>query len=1178
MKKKGLAFLALALLAAWQASALSVSCGYFEGDKSPANASAAGIVNPYSFTLTKTTSNPRPSQTLAVTAAPAGWKTTDWLVNYNNNSWNKSDFTSKGVSDNSFTYTWADADDGATFRNIAVRFDPITVTLRFDTNGGTPYSEPSPYLHANNEFGPFLSTNVVSMPKYSGTRAGYSFEGWTNEYVTAFGKGAPGTNTFDPVAKFGLRNADTNVWLYATWSAKSYTVAFDANGGSVNPESKSVTYDSTYGGLPTPAWAGHEFKGWFTAASGGTEVTSATKVTATSNHTLYAHWDANSYSLTMAVEGGGSVSPSAGTHSYSHDTQVTLVATPNVGWLFRDWLEDGLAETSRTVTVTGPATYTAVFTQEIFTVMFDANGGSVDTPSTNLTYDSTYGTLPTPTWTGHNFDGWYTALPPEGVKETGSTHVTSNHTLYAHWTAKACTLTFDLNGNGGSDKPADATATYGSAMPALSSLPKRTGYTFEGFYDVASGGTQYYAADGTGARLWDKDTEARATLYAHWTAKEYAFTVDPNGGTFKESTEPSLLSPNLIFGSRNWNALNAATRTGYTLTGFWTAASGGVQVWDASRKAVKGDYWTESKDNLGTWKHDAPDGTFTAYAQWSANVYTVTLDANGGEFGQGAATTRVNATYDSPMPALTSGQIPTRTGYEFRGFRDAKSSGTPYYRATGTSLRNWDKAANATLYAQWTPITYSIAFNGGAGASGEMATIAGVAYGQSVTLPTNAFSKPGCAFQHWKQGALEYADGATVSNLTTTAGATVTLVAAWDGPFWIKFDANGGSGTMDVQRFEQGEPQALSENLFTRAGYGFSGWATNEVAAAALKVTYTNRQVVVDIAEVGSTNTIFAVWATNTYWVAFDANGGTGDAMAPQRFVYDQVQNLSSNTYSNGVLWRFGGWSNTVDGVVYADGASVSNLCAEANATNTLIAVWADDRTDLSRAMHCTNMQWYGMVMPPLDKGSNMWTIREGEGFGYEGSGSCVEQAGPAGNALVSSVVTNGTLTFWCRNTDESEARLFMATNGKTDSFFDGEPDEPVATLDANSGWQKLSFDITYPGTGDYYIKFAVMSRGGNLQIDQMTWTPSGGDNPEPTEADRVEPSGVSMTDGAMAISFTGDASFAYHLLATDSLSPTNWYDFGGTNVGTGSLQSFAIPIDAEHPQRFFKIEVIRKP
>lgn len=70
----------------------------------------------------------------------------------------------------------------------------------------------------------------------------------------------------------------------------SYTVAFNANGGSCSTGSKSVKYSSTYGTLPTPTRNGYTFNGWYTAASGGTKITESTTVTATSNHTLYAHW------------------------------------------------------------------------------------------------------------------------------------------------------------------------------------------------------------------------------------------------------------------------------------------------------------------------------------------------------------------------------------------------------------------------------------------------------------------------------------------------------------------------------------------------------------------------------------------------------------------------------------------------------------------------------------------------------------------------------------------------------------------------------------------------------------------------------------------------------------------------------------------------------------------------
>lgn len=73
----------------------------------------------------------------------------------------------------------------------------------------------------------------------------------------------------------------------------SYTVTFNANGGSCSTSSKTVTYGNAYGTLPTPTRSGYTFNGWYTAATGGTKVTSSTAVSATSNHTLYAHWTCN---------------------------------------------------------------------------------------------------------------------------------------------------------------------------------------------------------------------------------------------------------------------------------------------------------------------------------------------------------------------------------------------------------------------------------------------------------------------------------------------------------------------------------------------------------------------------------------------------------------------------------------------------------------------------------------------------------------------------------------------------------------------------------------------------------------------------------------------------------------------------------------------------------------------
>lgn len=103
------------------------------------------------------------------------------------------------------------------------------------------------------------------------------------------------------------RQSDTNYGsdsntVSTTVSAATFTVTFNANGGTTPTPSKSVTYGSTYGTLPTPTRQGHEFLGWFTAASGGSQVTSSTTVSITANQILYAHWKV--LSILHPVSGG----------------------------------------------------------------------------------------------------------------------------------------------------------------------------------------------------------------------------------------------------------------------------------------------------------------------------------------------------------------------------------------------------------------------------------------------------------------------------------------------------------------------------------------------------------------------------------------------------------------------------------------------------------------------------------------------------------------------------------------------------------------------------------------------------------------------------------------------------------------------------------------------------------
>ena len=88
--------------------------------------------------------------------------------------------------------------------------------------------------------------------------------------------------------------------------AKTYTITFNPNGGTVSTTSKTVTAGSTYGTLPTPERANannysYSFAGWYTAASGGTRIQSTTTVSLTANQTLYAHWTSTLLTSTCGV-------------------------------------------------------------------------------------------------------------------------------------------------------------------------------------------------------------------------------------------------------------------------------------------------------------------------------------------------------------------------------------------------------------------------------------------------------------------------------------------------------------------------------------------------------------------------------------------------------------------------------------------------------------------------------------------------------------------------------------------------------------------------------------------------------------------------------------------------------------------------------------------------------------
>ncbi len=135
------------------------------------------------------------------------------------------------------------------------------------------------------------------------------------------------TNTLQSSAVYNttLMNNLCNHTVKAKWTPNTYTVYFNANSSGVylNQTSKSVTYDATYGTLPTPSKTGYSFLGWFTSPSGGTQITSSTEVDIIANQNLYAHWRPNNYTVSFS---GGSVYPSSKVVTF--DSSYGVLPTP----------------------------------------------------------------------------------------------------------------------------------------------------------------------------------------------------------------------------------------------------------------------------------------------------------------------------------------------------------------------------------------------------------------------------------------------------------------------------------------------------------------------------------------------------------------------------------------------------------------------------------------------------------------------------------------------------------------------------------------------------------------------------------------------------------------------------------------------------------------------------------
>lgn len=171
------------------------------------------------------------------------------------------------------------------------------------------------------------------------TKGGSNVDTYMNSWSSASSLSIPaGTHTirFAHVNNYSPANAvwvDKVVFSGGSSPSQTYTIAFNANGGSPTPSSITRKVNEVYGTLPTPTRTGYTLAGWYTAVSGGTKVSSTTKTTASA--TLYAHWTANTYNVSYSLDGGshGTTHPTSGTY----DKEFYVSAPTCSGHTFAGW-------------------------------------------------------------------------------------------------------------------------------------------------------------------------------------------------------------------------------------------------------------------------------------------------------------------------------------------------------------------------------------------------------------------------------------------------------------------------------------------------------------------------------------------------------------------------------------------------------------------------------------------------------------------------------------------------------------------------------------------------------------------------------------------------------------------------------------------------------------------------
>ncbi len=602
------------------------------------------------------------------------------------------------------------------------------------------------------------------------------------------------------------------------------------------------------------------------------------------------------------------------------------------------------------------------------TITFDANGGTGTMPAQALDAGSSANlSVNTYTKTGYTFSGWATTNNGIVMYNDGGSYAMgdSNVTLYAQWAPNNYTVIY--HGNGFTGGLTSSSAHVYDAEKALNANGyARTGYDFKGWGPNPNDTTATWSNQAPVTNLVSQNN-GTITIYAIWSPTVYNIVFNANGGVGTMSNQT------LAYLSSDFLKQNNFTLIGHTFRGW------------ATTKA-NADLGNVTWQNGATYYMSTPESK-VLYASWAANPYAVKFEANA-----------PNVTGSMPDQGYTFGQTAnlnantfSRIGYTFMGWSNTPLGAKAFNNGASFSMNT----EGATLYAKWEPIAYSIAYNANGGTSAPAPNAAN--YGVPVIIPSAEPIRAGYTFSGWAlsafAGTAEYLTGASVTDLTTTSGATVTLYAVWvandNTTFKIEhYQENlvggytlyetttqiGTTATIGVATYKNyagfnfnptypsssasgiilGNGSLILRVYYDRISYliTFNSDGGNEVQSISGKygTTFTppadpkktgyrfnGWQPILPSTMPAANLPVKAQWSANIYNVVFNGNGATSGTMSAQSITFGLGTVLVANSFiRNG--YSFNGWSTTPGGgKEYSD---ATNFVMQTTGI-TLYAVWS---------------------------------------------------------------------------------------------------------------------------------------------------------------------------------------------------------------------------------------------